>query len=77
MSVALRPLFGLTCVGEAMPPGSDIDCAAALAEASPLRAAVERAPAPGPSASPGYDLSTPSPEPDLSPSPSYAPGMRR
>lgn len=46
MAIALRPLFGLTCVDEAMPPGSDPDCVGALLEGVALRASVERAPPP-------------------------------
>jgi hypothetical protein len=79
MAVALQPLFGLTCVGEAMPPGADPECAAALAEAAPLRAAVERAPSPAERQDYTDGLRPPGPDavPDYDPSPGFSPSGRR
>lgn len=71
----LRPLFGLTCTGEAMPEGSEADCSAALADAAPLRAAMERLPAPVLTQAP-----LPAPPPptlDHTPAPSFTPGGPR
>lgn len=77
MAVAHRPLFGLTCVDEAMPSAIDLECAMALEATSALRAAVERAQAPGLSVLPGPDARPPAPEPDFEPSgPSFGPGRR-
>lgn len=76
MAVALIPLFGTTCVGEAMPPGTDPECSFALSEAAPLRAVVERAPAPAQVSDRTFDQRPPAPEPEFSPGPSYGPGRR-
>lgn len=46
MALVLHPLFGPSCFDEALPGGQDPDCQAAMAEAEPLRAAMEKAPAP-------------------------------
>lgn len=76
MAVAHRPLFGLSCVDEAMPSATDPECAAALAGASALGAAVAKARAPqGPSA-PTPDARPPIPEPDYAAAPSFGPGRR-
>ena len=63
----MRPLFGLSCLDKAVPPGTNIQCAAALLEAPSLCAIFELVPefdltpdAPGPSPSIG-----PNPEPNL------------
>lgn len=77
MAVAHRPLFGLTCVGEAMPSAIDLECSMALEDATALRAAVERAPAPALGSAPGPDTRPPAPEPDFAASgPSFGPGRR-
>lgn len=46
MALILHPLFGLSCFDEAMPGGQDPDCQAAMLDAEPLRAAMEKMPAP-------------------------------
>jgi hypothetical protein len=71
MAVTMVPLFGLTCT-EALPPGRDADCAGALLEAAPLKAAVERGASPALATERDYDY-TPAPEPDYQPSPGPAP----
>lgn len=73
MPVQLRPLFGLTCTGEAMPPGSDAEMAAALREAGPLLSAIERPPAPAIGQDRGPEQRPPAPEPDFAPGPSFSP----
>lgn len=67
MALVLHPLFGLSCLDEAMPGGQDPDCQAALLDAEPLRAAMEKAP------SPVLDATLDN-KPDFVPEPSPAPG---
>ena len=77
MAVAHRPLFGLTCVGEAIPEAMDLDCAMALEEAGALRSAMERAPEPTSAADRTLDSRTPAPpEPEYANAPSFGPGRR-
>lgn len=77
MAIILRPLFGLTCTGEAMPEGSEADCAAALAEAAPLRAAMERLPAPVLTQAPVPAPPPPTLDHTPMPVPTYGPGGPR
>lgn len=72
----LRSLFGLTCVDEAMPGGTDKDCAAALESAECLRSAMEKAPALEIAAEKKYD-NKPAPGPAPDPNPAPGPGFRR
>jgi hypothetical protein len=46
MTVPLRPLYGITCFDEPLPPVNASDLLIALEDAAVLRAALERAPAP-------------------------------
>ena len=76
MALILRSLFGLSCVGEAMPGASDPECAAAIVEAEPLRAALEKAPSLDLAHADAYEH-RPRPEPAFQPAPAPAPGPRR
>ena len=72
MLVKLRSLFGLACLDEAMPGGTERDCATALVEAPVLRTAMERAPVMDIANKPG-----PEQKPDLKPEPAPSVSFRR
>ncbi len=44
MTRTLVPLFGMACIDEAMPPGTDIQCISALADSPALARAFALAP---------------------------------
>lgn len=70
----LQSLFGTCCIGEAMPGANEVELLTALAEALPLRAAIEKAPAAVLGQDEKYENK---PEPGLDATPNFTPGPRR